>query len=78
LKKTKKIRNNVNLRQIDVTKIIKNPQNLENTRFAGFGSLLKLHGSRRLRSEVVHYAVNALNFVDDAAHDALEDSVRNV
>ena len=54
----------------------KTPQLLSYQGFAAFWQLLELDRPRRLASAVVEHAVDALDLVDDAARDLLQDVPR--
>lgn len=54
----------------------KNPQTLIFQGIAGFWQLLELDRPGRLARAVIEHAVDALDFVDDAARDLLQDSPR--
>ena len=45
-----------------------------NTAFFSLRSLLQLDRSRRLAGQIVEYAVDTLDFIDDAGHAGLQPS----
>ena len=48
------------------------PQNLYLWAFSQFSPLLKLDSSWRFAGQIIKYAVDSANFVDDSAHNALQ------
>ena len=54
------------------------PQNLYLWAFSQFSPLLKLNRSRWLTGQIIEYAVNALNFINNTVHNLIQYCIRNL